>query len=1005
MLFRRWLWPLGLSASVVLNVCALPSRLPAQSLTAGSLRGAVLSLDGRALTGVEITLERADGTSFLFVESGRDGTFSIPLLQPGSYRVLVEQIGYQPIRYMSVPVAAGQTTVLTARLEERPPPILAPTEVSFGGTMGGSAMGPVLGIAELNRFDLNQEATAATKSVSQVATAGSGRSGLGGSGLGLGGGFNQLYVDGLPLPLLRHPGLTAEAGAAPGLFRGALAQGQVVQADWDAEWRGYPGLVLSGHSTRGGDRLTFQPFVAIGSAGLGAAAEDNPADSSAYSIQAGATLSGAIVPDTAHFALRADFQSLRTPAAHPWASAPALGEALQAVATFPYAEDISQFIAPVVRSSEAVSAQGRIDWRLGSNQVLARFGYASWNEENPVLGDELSNLSGAKLDGADVSAGVSVTSGRAGFANELRIGFASAKREWTAPSLVATVLADEGIAFGGSGGLPATFNLQTIDVTDALQIGVGAHRVKLGGGLQVMNYEQDYRFGASGHFTFGDLASFESGQGAYFQTAGPSQALADPTITDIGVFAQDSWAVSPEISVLLGLRYDTQSLPSDAIQADATWTEATGIPNNFIPTDRKGISPRFGVLWDVQNRGEWVFSGGGGLYQGRLDPALLSEAMLFDGPTTVRRGFGDLGLAWPGAPAPTVAPTVGPRLTLFNSTYRNPRSFKTGLGLTRAWANGIRFRLSGLLAHTDFLPRREDLNRSAAAATETQEGRPVYGTLVKAGGLVQAEPTTNRRFDDYDLVSGISPTGFSDYVELSASLERQVRNGLSLLLAYTFSRAEDNVPGQRFLDPADQLSPFPEGLNGADWTDGRSDFDAPHRVVAYGEYRSSGSTPIALGARFRYRSGLPFTPGFRPGVDLNGDGAGNNDPAFLDGGLTGIGGLLSGAGCSNAALNSFAVRNACREEAVSALDVRLEVGLPMRLSGESRLSLVLDAFNVVSTETGIIDRALVLVDPGAPLQSAAGQVTVPLIINPNFGTILSRRTEPRTVRVALRVEY
>ena len=55
--------------------------------------------------------------------------------------------------------------------------------------------------------------------------------------------------------------------------------------------------------------------------------------------------------------------------------------------------------------------------------------------------------------------------------------------------------------------------------------------------------------------------------------------------------------------------------------------------------------------------------------------------------------------------------------------------------------------------------------------------------------------------------------------------------GLSYALSYTFSRTEDNVLGSRSLDPADQLNPFPEGLEGGDWADGRSDFDVPHRVV------------------------------------------------------------------------------------------------------------------------------------------------------------------------------
>jgi hypothetical protein len=446
-------------------------------------------------------------------------------------------------------------------------------------------------------------------------------------------------------------------------------------------------------------------------------------------------------------------------------------------------------------------------------------------------------------------------------------------------------------------------------------------------------------------------------------------------------------------------------LPDDKIQLNTEWATASGIDNNFTPNDSKGLSPRVGLVWDVQNRGEWILTAGGGLYQGRLDPALFSEAILYDGTTTIRRGLGTFGF-WPSFPDESVAPTVGPRLTLFNDTYRNPRTSKAGGALNRAFANGLTLRLSGLFAHTDFLPQRTDLNLVAEPLGETQEGRPIFANLMKRGGMIVAEPTTNRRFDDFDLVSGISPTGFSDYTEFGVSLSRDVPQGISFDLSYTFSKTEDNVSGARTIDPADQLNPFPVDQGAGDWREGRSDFDVPHRAVAYAEYRGAGSTPFALGARFRYRSGLPFTPGFRPGVDINGDGSGNNDPAFVDGSISGLSDMLSGAGCDGSPVNSFVVRNVCREDALSALDLRVQIGLPARTSDGGQLSLVVDAFNVVTTASGIVDRALVLVDPAGTLTPAGpGRVNVPLIANPNFGRLLVRRADPRMLRVGLRMEY
>src|SRR5205823_6561347 len=128
--------------------------------------------------------------------------------------------------------------------------------------------------------------------------------------------------------------------------------------------------------------------------------------------------------------------------------------------------------------------------------------------------------------------------------------------------------------------------------------------------------------------------------------------------------------------------------------------------------------------------------------------------------------------------------------------------------------------LSGSYHHADYLLQRTDLNRVLSAVGTTQEGRPVYGRLAQEGGFVTPLPGSNRRFDDFDLVSGLSPTGFADYYALSATLERRVTRDLAVVASYTYSKTTDDLAGARSADPADQLSPFPEKLSGADWVRG-----------------------------------------------------------------------------------------------------------------------------------------------------------------------------------------
>jgi hypothetical protein len=246
----------------------------------------------------------------------------------------------------------------------------------------------------------------------------------------------------------------------------------------------------------------------------------------------------------------------------------------------------------------------------------------------------------------------------------------------------------------------------------------------------------------------------------------------------------------------------------------------------------------------------------------------------------------------------------------------------------------------------------------------------------------------------------LSSTGYSEQQYATVAVEHHATGGLSVVASYAWSRTEDNLIGQLSGDPADRVTPFVGRVE--DWSDGRSDLDVPHRVVVRAGYQAPGNGPLSLAARWRWRSGLPYTPGFPPGVDINGDGSSRNDPVGLQS-VEGLGGLLSGAGC-DAGGSGFAPRNVCREDAVHALDLGLGIRLP--IGGARRLVLSVDAFNVVASATGIVDRAAVLVDPERGITTDPdGRLRLPLVRNDHFGELSSRRTAPRTIRFGLRVEH
>ena len=984
--------------------------LLAQSLMSGSIKGQVVGMDGGGITGAQVIVtNQATGNRF-GIRADRQGRFTLALVIPGTYSVSGEQAGFQPVRQNGVMVRPGEESVVMLTIERRPPPIQNVVDLPprAGSQLSrGRSVGEEIGGLDLHFFDFSQDVTGVSRDFSSIAYPGDGRIGYGIAGGGLPPSYSRLYVDALEQNLIRHPGVPGEPTQAPLFSRNSLGTASALDNVFDAEWDGTPGSLLAATSRIGSSRLTFLPYLTFSGSSLGGRSDDNPADLSATSLQTGAVLTGSLVKDTAQFVLGFNYQSLEQPTANPWeqdstvfgGTPVSLRETLPVIAADSFGADVSPFTSPTVRTWKGFNGFGRIDWRLSSTlAIFARVGLAKWKEEDALLGVSLVSGVGTSLDARDIGGALGVTSAWARSANEFRLGVRLSKREWGMTLTPTTQLVHEGAAFGANDAGPGDFEQRAFDINNTFQYTLSSHRFKVGVGASFEKWNENFAFGRQGIFRFGDLDGFGNGDGTFFQVVAPGGV--DVSTRNIEVFLQDLWTIRPDFQLQLGLRYDKQSLPEDQITLNSTWVQTSGLPYEINPADPNNFSPRVGFVWDVQDRGEWILRGGGGLYYGRMDPALFSEAALYDGTAVVRRGSGTF-VSWPVAPDSTDAPVMGPRLTVFDEDYQDPRTAKWDLALSRSFGRRFALEVTGSYHHTDYLPRRTDLNLIPSSSGQTQEGRPIYGTLVKQGGLLSASPGSNRRFGGFDMVSGIVSSGFSDYYGLTAAIVRRVEQGLSFRAAYTYSRTTDNTALGRLGDPADQLTPFPEA--GDDWLEGKSDLDIPHRLSLFTAYRFPGSYGLEVGLRYRYRSGLPFTPGFRPGVDANGDGSGENDPAFLDNAITGTPELLADHDCLANQAGEFAERNSCREDRVHALDLRVGVKLPLKVMG-SDLRFMIDAFNVVSSETGVVDRAVYLVDPSQPL-TVAGTVNVPLIANPGFGSLLVRRLEPRIVRLGLKVDY
>ncbi len=973
-------------------MAAVAAPLNAQSITAGVLSGIVRNeatvpmRDARVVLRTEGGLERA-------VETNRNGRFEFAFVESGTYELVVERLGYRPVAIQRIAVRPGREVSLSVQLQPMVPPITGPDVRQYDAGIDGMSRAGAewvfadheLEVMPDDQRDLAELARYTTVATEELETE------------GLPGRFTGVVVDGIPQSGVAHPALaTMHNRTAPFGFLG-VSNAQLLTNGLDVEWGGFASGTLSGYTHRGSREFRVRALGDWSGNALSSSRHFDAADLSHNTLRGGVMLAGPVIRDTAHFAVAVEGRRFETPLPPAWVATPFDDQVLATAAGF--GVDLTDYIGARKMETEMVSLFGRFDWQISDrSSVSVRTNVASFATRNPELGPwSIPNL-GSEIEAADVSAAAAFKSQLSrSLGIEVRLGFELVKRDYETTEFPATFLTEGPIAFGDDPALPGVFDRLAFHLTPVFHAQAGQHRFKLGAAGTVSSLDYQYDFNRGGAFYFGGLSQFSTATGVFMQSSG-STPSARFSLSQIGFFIQDTWKAAPGVEILGGIRVDMESLPIDEVTPNATLLERTGLANDVFEESTLKVSPRIGITWNVDEAGQWIVETGLGVYHGQMDPATMAELATRSTGDMDRTGI-DTFSDWPDIPNGTLAPELGEQVTLLGPDFQAPRSVRGSFGISKALGRATALHLSGVYRHTDYLPRRHDLNLPVFPVANDQFGRPIYGDLVQDGSLLAATPGSNRQFDEFSRITAVNPDGFSDYWGLTARVERRF-GSVTMLASYTYSRTEDNWLGGGGASPDLQLSPFPDSLSGADWAEGRSDFDVPHRFlwglgVEFGRVRLAGF--------YRFQSGRPFTPGFRDGVDANGDGSSRNDPAFVDGTLPGMTELFASWDCLQDQNGRFVDRNSCRAPGVHTLDFRIAVHPTKKYP----VALVLDALNVIDSDVADRDRALYLIDPNGALavDPGTGDVAVPLVTNPNFGEPTVRRSTGRKVRIGVRVNY
>lgn len=230
---------------------------------------------------------------------------------------------------------------------------------------------------------------------------------------------------------------------------------------------------------------------------------------------------------------------------------------------------------------------------------------------------------------------------------------------------------------------------------DNFSLSVGRHNMKFGGDVNYLplnatftvNYGGVYDFGSfsaaslgfanpDGLPKFPDLSpvqSYGAGlPGDFIQGLGsPSDKFKN---IPIGVFWQDSWRVSPKVTLNFGVRYDVE-IPPKFKQPQGLALPAyrlLGLQKG-IQTDKNNIQPRIGLAWDPAGNGKTVVRASYGLF---YDHPLLGLYFLgdaSDGSSSGQLAFAGTGLcSTAGSPGNLNGITIFQGLPIDGASAGNP---------------------------------------------------------------------------------------------------------------------------------------------------------------------------------------------------------------------------------------------------------------------------------------------------------------------------------------------
>ncbi|HKG79616.1 MAG TPA: TonB-dependent receptor, partial [Pyrinomonadaceae bacterium] len=289
-------------------------------------------------------------------------------------------------------------------------------------------------------------------------------------------------------------------------------------------------------------------------------------------------------------------------------------------------------------------------------------------------------------------------------------------------------------------------------------------------------------------------------------------------------FINDSYRVTPRLTLIGGLRYEYNSPPVDADDRANIYDVTTrslvqvgtnGIPRSGFEADKNNFAPRVGFAWSANEK--TVLRGGYGIYYDQ-SPLAPAEALYFNSPFFDNNIFFSL----PGLPLTLndPFPSFFP-FPLPDSALSIQRDLRTGY--MQHW----NFTVERQVGSDSVIELAYVGSKGTKLLTARDINQPQPGVLPPGLPFV---PRPAPGFDDIDLLESRAN---SNYNALQARFQQRLARGFSALVSYTWSKSIDDA--SNFFSSAGDPN-FPQNSYNVAAERGRSNFDVTHRLSASYSY-------------------------------------------------------------------------------------------------------------------------------------------------------------------------